>query len=138
MGIILIGILIMEEVAAKIQVEHKDDYLLVIISDVIITLSRALDIFGTIAEHCKELGCNKVLLDERTVQRRDITGTDTLDISLEMSKVGLYKIFIAFWCKKELIDEQSGLLRIFSQADEFMIQHFVHEHHAVDWLNSRT
>lgn len=127
----------MEEVAVKIQVEHKDDYLLVTIADVVITVSRALEILGVIAEQCKTIGCNKVLLDERSVKQRDISGTETLDISVGMSKMGLYKIFIAFWCKKELIDEQSGLLRVFSQADEFMIQHFSQEHHAVDWLNRR-
>ncbi len=128
----------MEEVTAKIQVEQKDDYLLVIISDVVITLKRALEILESIAEYCKKFDCNKVLLDERTVQRRDISGAEVLDISVGMSKIGLYKIFIAFWCKRELIDEQSGMLRLFSQTDEFMIQHFSQEHHAVNWLNSKS
>lgn len=135
------GMLAMDELVnktQKIKVEQIEDYLLVTISDVVITSNRALEILGTIAKYCKKYDCNKVLLDERTVQRRDISGTEVLDISVGMSKIGLYKIFIAFWCKRELIDEQSGLLRIFTQADEFMIQHFSHEHHAVDWLKSRT
>ncbi len=121
----------------KIKVEQIEDYLLVTISDVVITSNRALEILGTIAKYCKKYDCNKVLLDERTVQRRDVSGAEILDVSVSISKLKLYKVYIAFWCKKELIDEKSGMLRIFTQTDEFMIQHFSQEHHAVNWLNSK-
>lgn len=120
-----------------IAIETKADYLLVTISDNVITTDRALEILNFIAEQSDKFNHDKVLLDERTVQQRDVTSTDILKLSIEMAKKGLHKIYIAFWCKEELINNHSDLLKLFTQTHEYVIQHFSEQDAAIDWLNSK-
>ena len=118
----------------KVQIEKKDGYILVTLSDTVITKSRALEILNLIAEKSATFDCNKVLLDERSVQSREVTSAEILKLSIHMAKKGLHKINIAFWCKSKLIDRDSNLLRLFTFTNEYMIQYFTERNEALAWL----
>ncbi len=114
--------------------EKKDGYLLVTISDTVITPERAHEVLELIGDECGRLNCNKVLLDERTVQRRDVPRPEILKLGKDFPAKALNKVNIAFLCKKHLIDEDAKLLRIFSFANEYLIKHFADIDEAINWL----
>jgi len=118
----------------NVKIEKQEDYLLVTISDIVITNNRAHEILSLISEQCTALKCKKVLLDERTVESREVSTTEILKLSIEMVKKGLHKNHIAFWCKSRLINKDSILLRLFTHADESVIQYFTERNEAEAWL----
>ena len=118
----------------KVEVEKKNGYILVTLSDLVITKERALEILNLIAQQSLKLKCNNVLLDERSVEHREVSTAEILKISIDMAKKGLHKIHIAFLCKSDLIDRDSSLLRLFTFTNEFVIQYFTDRIDAIAWL----
>lgn len=121
----------------KVEVVKKSDYILVTITDTVITKDRALEIINIIAEQCIRHKCNKILLDERSVESRQVSPVEILKLSIEMAKKGLHKIYIAFWCKRVLIDKDSNLLRLFTHTNEYVIQYFTEHNKAIAWLKDK-
>jgi len=122
----------------NIKFENKDDYLLVTISDTVITLDRANEILSQISKQSLKQGCNRVILDERTVETRDVTTADILKISSDIVNKNLHKIYIAFWCNNKLINKDAKLLRMFTYQNEFLIQHFTDFNEAIEWIKNRS
>lgn len=122
----------------NIEFENKDDYILATIPDTVITLDRANEILSQISEQSTKLECNKVVLDERTVETRDVTTADILKISSDFKNRGLSRIYIAFLCNKNLINKDTKLLRMFTYQNEFLIQHFTDLDEAIEWIKSRS
>ena len=54
------------------KITRNKDYLLAEITDEVIAFKRAEKILEHIGKVCLKLGYNKVLLDERTVNRREM------------------------------------------------------------------
>ena len=121
---------------AEIKIENREDYILVTIDDKVITANRAHEILNLIGEESIKVNCNKVLLDERSVERRDVPSPEVLKLSQNMTNRGFDKIHIAFLCKNELIDRDAELLRIFTYKNEYLIQYFSDSHAASSWLKS--
>lgn len=121
----------------NVGIEKKDDYLLVTIQDNVITKKRASEILGFISEQSNKLKCNKILLDERTVESRDVTTDDILKLSIDMTKKGPDKIYIAFLCNRNLINKDTKLLRMFTYTNEFVLQYFTEQNEAVAWLQEK-
>lgn len=114
-----------------------DDYLLVSISDTVITVDRAQDILARIGEECSSLNYKKVLLDETSVERREVPPKEIEKLAFDFKKNKLNKVYIAFLCKPHLVGYDSHLLSLYTYNSEFIIQHFTNKEKAVDWLNNR-
>ena len=121
----------------NIKFTKHDDYLLVIISDIIITVERAQEILTRIGVECSSSNLNKVLLDERSVERREVPSHEIMELSQNIEKQGLNKIYMAFWCQSHLINEDSDLLSAFTFNNEYIIQHFSDKEKALSWLNNQ-
>jgi hypothetical protein len=119
------------------KIDKKEDYLLVTISDVVISFQRAEEILDLIGEECVKSNCNKVLLDERSVESRELTEPDIMKLSNDMIKEGLNKIYMAFWCQAHLRNKYSGLLRLFTFENKYMVQHFTDSKPAIAWLRNQ-
>lgn len=125
------------EMTDQIEFEQKDGYLLVTITDSVIIPQRAREILNLIGEESQKLKCNSVLLDERSVERRDVSHSEIMQLSKDMPKTGLNNINIAFWCKNNLIDEDAELLRVFTYTNEYIIKHFTDSDEAITWLKTK-
>lgn len=116
--------------------KHRD-YLLVSISDKVITVERAQEILARIGEECSGLKCKKVLLDERSVEKRKVPPKDIKKLAFDFNNNRVDKIYIAFFCQPDLIDYDSHLLGLYTYKAEFIIRHFTNEDKAIDWLSSK-
>jgi hypothetical protein len=123
--------------AAEIKFIQEHGYLLAAISDTIITIERAQDILNKISTQCAMLGIDKVLLDERTVERREVPSHEIMALSAKMKQQGLSKVHIAFWCQPHLINEDAKLLSLFTFKNEYIIHHFSDKEEATTWLSDR-
>jgi hypothetical protein len=123
--------------AEEIKFTEEQGYLLAAISDTIITMVRAQDILNKISTQCAVLNINKVLLDERTVEKREVPSHEIMALSEKMKQQGLNKVYIAFWCQPHLINEDSKLLRLFTFNDEYIIHYFSDKEAATAWLSDR-
>ena len=113
----------------------KDNYLLASISDVLITPDRAQEILSRISEECSKNDFNKVILDERTVERREVPPHEIMKLKDLIEKEGLERIHMAFWCQPHLINSDSEKLSIYTYTEEYIIKHFYEKEKAVAWLN---
>lgn len=120
----------------KIKIEKTEDYILVTIPDKVITPKRAQEILNQIGEESIKFHCNKVLLDERTVERRDVPSTEIMQLSVGLTKSGSNKIYIAFLCDSKLIDRDAELLRLFTYKNEYLIQYFSASNAVIAWLKT--
>lgn len=118
-------------------VNENEEYLLTQILDKVITVERAQEILTHIATECSILHCNKVMIDERTVERREVPSHEIMELSQGMKKMGLNKIYIAFWCQPHLINKDSSLLSSFTYNTEYLIKHFSDKTEALDWLDNQ-
>lgn len=116
---------------------NNGEYILVRISDVIITFDRAQQILEFIREECQRLNCSRVLLDERSVESREVSSPDIMNISSFIEKKEFHRINIAFWCQPELINNDSEKLSIFTFTRKFVVKHFSDKNEAVSWLNNQ-
>ncbi len=111
----------------------QDNYLLASITDVLITPDRAQEILTRISEECYKNNFNKVILDERTVERREVPPPKIMKLKNVMRK-GLERIHIAFWCQPHLINDDSKKLSIYTFTKEYIIKHFAEKDKAIAWL----
>lgn len=121
----------------NIEFSKVDDYLLATIEDTVITVDRAQEILTKIGVECSNLNCSKVLLDETTVESREVPSHDIMKLSQEMKKQGLDKIHMAFLCQPQLVNRDSNLLKLFTFKNEYVIQHFSEKGEAIAWLKSQ-
>ena len=112
----------------------NQDYLLTTIPDTSITVDRAQEILENISLECSRLHCNKVILDERSVNIREIPPHEIMKLSEKIKTMGLNKIHIAFWCQSHLINRDSSLLSAFTFNTEYVIKHFSNKEEAIIWL----
>jgi hypothetical protein len=116
--------------------EH-DDYLLACISDNVITVTRAHEILARIGEECSRLNYAKVLLDEISVERREVPPNEIKKLAFDFNKHKLNKVYMAFLCQPHLVGYDSHLLSLYTYKTEFIIQHFTNEENAIDWLKTK-
>lgn len=114
-----------------IGLHDKESYLLATIADTVITPQRAKSIFKTIGDECRKHNCQKVLLDEMTVEMREVKNHEIHSISGYFPDVQM-----AFLCKPELIDQASKLLGVFTFLNGYVMRHFCIKEEAIDWLMS--
>lgn len=113
------------------------DYLLVSISDKVITVIRAQEILARIGEECLSLNCKRVLLDETTVEKRVVPPSEIKKLAFDFKKNKLNKVYMAFLCQPHLVGYDSHLLSLYTYNAEFVVQHFTERGKAIDWLNSK-
>lgn len=117
----------------NIQFQFNEDgsYLLATLSETIITSERAIEILKRIGEECEKINCQKVLLNELTVEKRNLKNYEVFKISEDVPKV-----YLAFLCKPELIDKSADMLSVFTFTNEYVVKHFSEEEPALEWLLS--
>ena len=121
----------------EIAFTRRDGYLLVTLSDKLITVERAQEILARIGQECSSLGCNKVLLDEMSVERREVPPKEIKKLAFDFKKNKLDKVYMAFLCQPHLVDYDSNLLSLYTYRNEFVIQHFTKKEDAIDWLKQK-
>ena len=114
-----------------------DNYLLVCISDNVITVDRAQEILARIGEECASLNFTKVLLNELSVERREVPPKEIKKIAFDFKKHKLNQVHMAFLCQPHLVGYDSHLLSLYTYKTEFIIQHFTNNEDAIEWLNSK-
>lgn len=114
-----------------------DDYLLARISDKVITFERAQDILAQIGEECTRQNYKKVLLDEMSVERREIPPEEIKKLAFDYRKNNPDKVYMAFLCQPHLVGYDSHLLSLYTYVAEFIIKHFTNEKQATDWLDAK-
>ena len=114
-----------------------DDYLLVSISDKVITVERAQEILARIGEECSHLNCKKVLIDELSVERREVPPEEIEKLAFDFNKNKPNEVRMAFLCQPHLVGYDSHLLSLYTYMSEFIIQHFTNKEKAIDWLNNK-
>lgn len=115
----------------------QEDYLLASISDVLITPDRAQEILTRISEECSKNNFSKVILDERTVEKREVPPHEIMKLKDLIKKEGLEKIHMAFWCQPHLINDDSKKLSIYTFSKEYIIKHFAEKDMALAWLKTK-
>jgi len=121
----------------NITLTKHDDYLLVSISDKVINVKRAQEILARIGEECSSLNYNKVLLDEMSVERREVPPGEIKKLAFEFKQNKLNKVYMAFLCQPHLVGYDSHLLSLYTYMAEFVVQHFTNKEKAIDWLNQK-
>ena len=114
-----------------------NDYLLVCISDKVITVERAQEILARIGEECSGLNYTKVLLDEMSVERREVPPKEIKKLAFDFKKNKLNKVYMAFICQPHLVGYDTHLLSLYTYNTEFIIQHFTNKENAIEWLNTK-
>ena len=114
-----------------------DNYLLVCISDKVITVDRAQELLARIGEECSSLNYKKVLFDEMSVDRREVPPKEIKMLAFDFKKNKLNKVYIAFLCQPHLVGYDSHLLSLYTYKTEFIIQHFTNKENAIEWLNTK-
>ena len=114
-----------------------DNYLLVCISDKVITVDRAQELLARIGEECSSLNYKKVLFDEMSVDRREVPPKEIKMLAFDFKKNKLNKVYIAFLCQPHLVGYDSHLLSLYTYNTEFIIQHFTNKENAIEWLNTK-
>ena len=115
----------------------QDNYLLASISDVLITPDRAQEILTLIGEECSNNNFNKVILDERTVEKRDVPPHEIMNLKDLIKKEGLEKVHMAFLCQPHLINDDSKKLSLYTFSKEYIVKHFSEKDKAVAWLKTK-
>jgi len=121
----------------NIKFTKNDDHLLVSITDDVITVERAHEILAQIGEECANLNYKKVLLDEMSVERREVHPKEIEKLAFDFEKNKLTKVSIAFLCQPHLVGYDSNLLSLYTYNAEFIVKHFTDREKAIDWLNTK-
>jgi len=98
---------------------------------------RAKEILTRISEECSKNNFNKVILDERTVEKREVPPHEIMKLKDLIKKEGLEIIRMAFWCQPHLINDDSEKLSIYTFSKEYIIKHFAEKDKAVAWLKTK-
>lgn len=112
---------------------ENEAYLVATIADRKMNARRAISILKLIALECVRHNCSKVLLDESTLETREIENHEIRSITENMPDIHL-----ACLCKPELIDEKSRLLNALSFTDGYIVRHFSETNEALGWLLSKS
>ena len=112
---------------------EKEAYLLVTMTDKVLTVKRAQTALEAVAEQCKKYSCSKVLLNEMALEKRDLADHEIPGLGRKLTK-----IHIAFLCQPQLIDKQAKLLSLFTFSAEYISRHFSDEGEALAWLLATT
>ena len=121
----------------NIRFTELGDFLLVTIQDKIITYDRAQEILARTGKKCANIKCNTVLLDEMSVQKRDVSPKDIEYLALDSVNNNLNKIYMAFLCQPHLMDFDSNMLSLYTSIYEFITQHFSIKEEAITWLKKK-
>lgn len=119
----------------NIEFSKQDNYLLATIFDTVITAQRAQEILTAIGIECSNQNCNKLLLDERTIERREVSPAEIENLAKDVKKNKLNKVYMAFLCQPHLIDLDSNLLSLYTEINEFVIKYFSDKSKAFAWLD---
>ena len=122
----------------NITFTKNDDYLLVSITDEVITVERAQEILARIGEECADSNYERVLLDEMSVERRDVHPKEIEKLAFDFEKNKLNKVYIAFLCQPHLVGFDSNLLSLYTYNAEFIVKHFTDKEKAIDWLSNKS
>lgn len=122
----------------ELTFKKKDGYLLASISDKVITVERAREILAQIIEECSSSNCKTVLLDEMSVESREVPAGEIEKLAFDFNKNRPDKIHIAFLCQPHLVGYDSHLLCLYTYMSEFIIRHFTNKEEAIDWLNNKS
>ena len=118
----------------EIIFSKQDNYLLASISNVVITSKRAQEILTRICEECSRSNLNKVILDERTVEKREVPPHEIMKLKDLLKNQELERIHMAFWCQPHLINADSEKLSSYTFTKEYIVKHFSDKNKAVAWL----
>ena len=121
----------------NITFAKNDDYLLVSITDEVITVERAHEILAQVGEECANLNYKKVLLDEMSVERREVHPKEIEKLAFDFEKNKLNKVYIAFLFQPHLVGFDSNLLSLYTYNAEFIVKHFTDKEKAIDWLSNK-
>jgi hypothetical protein len=113
------------------EFNDKGSYLVATISDTALNTQRAKSILKSVGSECQKHDCRKVLVNELTVENRNIATHEIRGISEHMPD-----IYLAFLCKPELIDDASKLFCAFTFTNQYKARYFSAENEAVKWLRS--
>jgi len=122
----------------SITFTSKDGYLLVSITDKVITVERAREILAQISEECSVLNSDRVLLDEMSVESREVPPDEIEKLAFDFNKNKPEKVYIAFLCQPHLVGYDTNLLSLYTYRSEFVIRHFTNEEEAIDWLDNKS
>ena len=114
------------------QFVEAEAYLVATIADRKINSRRAISILKLIALECRKFNCNKVLLDESTLEAREFANHEIRGIT-----ENLPNIHMACLCKPELIDDKSRLFNALTFSDGYTVRHFSDSGEALSWLLSK-
>jgi hypothetical protein len=121
----------------SIRFTKQRDYLLVTLSDTVITPQRAEEILTRISDECTRHHFRKVLLDELTVERREVNSHDIMKLSAGIASRAVNKIYMAFLCQPHLVNADADKLSLYTYANEYIIRHFSMKEDAVAWLKEQ-
>jgi hypothetical protein len=121
----------------EVTFTNYNDYLLARISDKVITFERAQEILDLIGDKCSSVNCKKVLLDELSVERREVPPNEIKKLAFDFNKGKLNKVYMAFLCQPHLVGYDSNLLSLYTYMTEFIIKHFTDKEDAISWLNTK-
>ena len=115
----------------KFRIIENGSYLLATITETVITVEVAKSILKSIGDECRKLNCRKVLVNELTVEKREVA-------SHELSEIGacISGIRIGFLCTPALMDKRARLLAAITFSEKYVVRHFSVEDEAIDWLTS--
>ncbi|HEY5774856.1 MAG TPA: hypothetical protein VIS57_02120 [Xanthomonadales bacterium] len=109
----------------------RNSYLVATISDTTLCTQRAKSILNAIGSECQKSGYCKALLNELTLEKRNIANHEIRGLSEHMPD-----IYLACLCKPELIDNTSKLFSAFTFTNRYTVKYFSIESEAVTWLRS--
>ena len=117
----------------KVKLFNKKKYVLVTLTETVITLELSKRIFKSIRGACEKFNCQKVLLNGLTLEKRELANHQLREIA-EMYP----NIKIAFLCRPELIDKQAAFFSAVTYSEGYMTTYFSVKVQALDWLMSQT
>lgn len=115
----------------KFSFIENGSYLLATINETVITAEGAKAILKSVGDECKKLNCRRVLLNELTVEKREVVNHELREIGN-----GISGLKIGFLCKPALMDKSARLLSAITYAGKYKVRHFSVEDEAINWLTT--
>ncbi len=117
-----------------IDIQKKSGYLLTTISEHEITFDSAKYILDTLCNACKDNKCNRVLIDERAVQKRTVKTVDIYNLGKDVGLKMFSNLKLAILCQKELINEDAVFFSTVAHNNASTINYFSNKDDAINWL----
>jgi len=109
----------------------NDAFLVATISDTSISAQRAKTILKLIETECHKYKCQKALVNELALEKREIANHQLHTIAESMPDIHL-----AFLCRPELKDDKAKLFAAITFNEGYLLKHFSVEKEAIDWLKT--